>query len=307
MSAVGYPHGVADTPRDPRLALHRFSDRIAGRSADDSLRDGLPGNLRNKLKSVIARLSSGYDSNRLIVARAMDRLDINPGKWELLEDFELLDLINEILLTSVPDNFNRPEAAQLATDQITVIQTALDDTRSLYTIELEYNSDGQVVSPRLGTRVDPAVKLAVEQILSADDLTSQCLRRAWNALTQIQPDNGTAHREAILAIEHALGHLVTPSDKAMQLGKIKGALRDQKWEFSLKRTGPADKKPVYSESGESSVAFLIDLVERIGGSQARRHPDGSLADQHHEEASAAVYAAVSIVGWVRSGTLRKID
>lgn len=294
----------SDNPtRDPSVGVHRFSHRLAGLPVDDVLRPNLTPLLTGKLRKWLSNLGNTVIGD--VVRRALDRLDIPFDAFSSLADMNLLNTIDQVLILMVDEATEANKKSQYSpgTETIEVcvksLRTLLDDARSLYT--LGTNMDGDLC---LTTRVEPNVRDIVEELKSDLGSANSHLGRAWAALNQLHPDAGLAYKEAVKAIEVALGPLIHPTSPAPTLGQIKGALHQNKrWNFSLDRTGPPGKDPAIPEAATSSTVFLVDLLERIAGTEARHGLAGEDRIQSYKQATAAVYGAVAVIGWAASGTL----
>lgn len=286
--------------RDPSIAVHRFSDRISGRPADDVLRANLSTNLTANLHSWLRSFAKPFSETKVILSRAFDRLELDVQYLEETQQLDLLDLVDQVLdLSTGGKASNSDTVRKFIVGKVGELQVILADARSLYAVG---RRDGGGVA--LVARVDPTIRSAVSELVEVSTSASAHLGRAWVALNKLQPDAPLAYREAVKALEVTLAPLITPDDSAPTLGKIKSVLRDDGWSFALDRSGPPGKAPAIAESANSSVTFLVDLIERVYGSE-RRHGDAEHQIQSQEEAAAAVYAAVAVIGWVASGTLVK--
>jgi hypothetical protein len=179
------------------------------------------------------------------------------------------------------------------------LNQVLADARSLYTVDF---GEEQIC---LITRVDPATGDIVKELTDSSGVAGKHLHRSWVALYQLEPDSGLAYKEAVKAVEAALGPVILPKNTAPTLGLIKAAVRDGGWQFALGRTGPSGKPPSIAESANSSVTFLVDLLERLAGTEARHGLSGEDRRQTAEQAASAVYSAVAILGWVKGKTFTK--
>lgn len=232
-----------------------------------------------------------------LVHRAAARLDVSESFYRI-EGFKLLDVIDQVIDLSI----TQPESIDVGiADAIKDLKTTFDDHRSLYTVG-DVNRKSGI---GLIARVDPAVQDAVSHLIGHQTGSAgQHLSAAWDALHRLHPDPAASYSEAVRAIEAALGPIVLPDANGPTLGAIKKALLNTNaWASVLDRTGPVGKPPAISQASESSVVFLIDLIERVYGTHARHGSDDEYREQTQAQAAAAVYAAVAILGWAQTGLL----
>lgn len=287
--------------RDPSIGVHRFSDRIAGRPADDVLRPDVSVILQENLHSWVDEFAGNSIPLRTVVSRAFDRLDLHDKRAFTLDGMQLLDLVDQILELASDWSIRHDETlSKRCKLRVFALRSILQDARSLYTV---IPRDGGGVM--LATRVDPTLRAAVDREAGTATSAAAHLRLAWSALHKLEPDPAIAYREAVKALEATLAPLVLPNDQAPTLGKVKTAIMNGGWKFSLDRTGPPGKTPAISESASSSVTFLVDLIERVYGSEARHGEGGVSRKQSQEEAAAAVYSALAVMGWVSAGAITK--
>ena len=300
---AGTVAAVSDQPvRDPSVAVHRLRDRLAGRPADDVLRTEVSEILASKLYSWIGELRRiGLED---LKARAFDRLDIPTTRGvHALSNDETLDVIDQILVIAIPvintsNTHDRQRYFANFGKHLQRLDELLEDARSLYVVDHE----GDTL--RLGTRVAPSIREVVTNLQGSGSANLH-LQHAWAALHQLHPDAATAYKEAVKSLEAALGPLILPTDASPTLGQIRAALHSGSWQFALARTGPPGKAPSIAEAGTSSVVFLVDLLERVYGTEARHGESSGQRAQSLEEANGAVYAAVAVLGWTQTGTLSK--
>lgn len=298
--------GMADDPspppvRNPSIGVHRFSDRLAGRLANDGLRADVSDQLARALREWLGRFSSTIGQK--FVARATARLDISPDVER--SGLELLDLVDEVLDLAITELRPIAPANEAIANKISELKTILDDHRSLYTLGDVNRQSGT----GLVTRVDPSVQEAVSHVIGPETGSAdQHLAAAWRALHQLHPDTATSYSEAVRAIEAALGPIVQPNANGPTLGQIKATLANSNtWASVLDRTGPQGKPPTIKEANQSSVVFLIDLLERVYGTHARHGRGDERREQTYAEAAAAVYAAVAVLGWAHTGLLVRVQ
>lgn len=282
-----------------------MSDRLAGRPMDDVLRPEVNIELASALNGW---LKDHFERScwSPLLRRAAARLDM-PLKDILKHiDMPLLDLIDQVIgllheVRPTNDQRYRSEIDRIRNE----LRSILADHRSLYTLGY---LDPLKQRYGLVTRVSPAVQQAATHVsIMQPGAAGRHLATAWSALHQLHPDVSIAYREAVRAMEAALGPLTLPNAQAPTLGQIKGALiSGGLWASVLDRAGPPGKSPAITEATTSSVVFLVDLLERVYGTDARHGEANGHRMQTTAQASAAVYAAVAVLGWAQSGTLVQV-
>ena len=146
-------------------------------------------------------------------------------------------------------------------------------------------------------RVDPAVKAAVEQAITAGPpMASDLLADAWARTYGRTPEPTTAYRQAVRAVEEVACPLVLPKEEAT-LGKVIAHLRKggHKWAFAL-----------VDRDGNDTVEPLVIMLDRLWTGQASRHGGGNRSrDQTQIEAETSVHLAATLVHLLSNGALTR--
>ncbi|QXV63535.1 hypothetical protein [Amycolatopsis sp. TNS106] len=273
--------------------FQRLDDRLAGKPLDDVLLAGVPDHLVTPLRDWISEALQGNPD----VSRRLSKAVVISLGWPrhanttyngLLYNApreELLVVIDAILQLTA----EHPGVVEW--DDVTDLDQYLRYGRSAYKV-----ADNML---GLTSRVDPTMEGSFkEAVQAAEPTASKLLQQAWYHTYRPDPDPTTAYREAIRAVEQVACPLVLPSTDKATLGTVIAHLRQAttKWETVLigANATPGGPEPVM----ELMARLWTGQVSRHGGSKNSR-------DQDQAEAEAAVHAAVLLVQWLSTGTLRR--
>lgn len=164
----------------------------------------------------------------------------------------------------------------------------------LWEVAHEYRVD--YANRRLVKRVDETVYGAYLKAATPIDQASELLREAWAAsYAREGRDPAVAWDKAVAAVEAILAPIISPNDAKATLGKLRAALRDTPTRFECDIPHPDD-----SSGAEQLLAALGAIQFRPG----RHGGDGRECDPAHSVAT--VLQAVTIIGWVREGLVRRL-
>ncbi|MBE1580411.1 hypothetical protein ACFORH_43400 [Amycolatopsis roodepoortensis] len=273
--------------------FQRLDDRLAGKPLDDVLLAGVPTRLEIPLREWVSRALQGPPDVTRRLARAVVislgwSLNANRTYSGLLYNApreELLVVIDAILQLTA----EHPDVVEW--DDITELEQLLRYGRSAY--KVAENMRG------LTYRVDPTVEGSFkEAVQAAEPTAAKMLQQAWYHTYRPDPDPTTAYREAIRAVEQVACPLVLPNTDKATLGTVIAHLRQAtaKWETVLigANAAPGGPEPV------------VELMARLWSGQVSRHGGSKNSrDQDQAEAEAAVHAAVLLVQWLSTETLRR--
>ncbi|MFK0250422.1 hypothetical protein ACIQUM_37470 [Amycolatopsis azurea] len=280
-------------------ALRSFQllgDRLAGKRLDDVLIPGVPDHLDIPLREWMSgifptRFRTDYSekfAQAVIISLRWRRRGTELYGTTLHRDTPQPDLLTAV-----------DAILQLARDHPGgVTDRTINDLDRL----LRYGrSSFKVARSRNGLvhRVDPAIASSFSKTVSASTPNAaSMLRHAWHHVYQPNPDPTTAYREAIRAVEAIACPLVLPdADKATLETVITHLRRDAAaWDTTL--TGadslPGGPEPVW----QLMTRLWTGQVSRYGGCK-------NAFDQDQDEAEAAVHAAILLVHWLSTGTLKR--
>jgi hypothetical protein len=176
--------------------------------------------------------------------------------------------------------------------------SAIDDLESTLTI----GGSAWMVAPdrrSLVKRVAPEAVEAAREIIDGGERAGEHLAEAWRHTYGRSPLPGTAYREAVRAIEASVCPVIIPKNPKGTLGTAIAALRD----------APPDKfATVFANTGQTDpLGAVRGLMELVWTNQLDRHgsPDDSTPlHVSHEQAQAALHAAVTLVQWFRHGVVK---
>ncbi|SNR75662.1 hypothetical protein SAMN06265360_117110 [Haloechinothrix alba] len=282
--------------------FQRLDDRLAGKPVDDVLLDGVPDHLelplRDWLKAAF-KVEPPY-KNRPHMEELAQQVVVSL-QWSAYTSRSKVEYINTLVgaptdeLLVVVDavlqcDGDNPGVSQIGRDKRAKLRDLLYRGRSVYRI----SDNGRQLVRRVDPTAEDAYRAAVG---AADPTTAQLLADAWRHAYKPDPEPTTAYREAVRAVEQVACPLVLPNDNDPTLGKVIAHLQDagHKWETVLVAKGgdPGGPEPVR----EVMSRLWTGQVSRHGGAKNSR-------DQDPGEAEAAVHAAVLLVHWLSSGTLR---
>lgn len=164
----------------------------------------------------------------------------------------------------------------------------------LWEVAHEYRVD--YANRRLVRRVDETVYGAYLEAVTPIDQASDLLREAWAAsYAREGRDPAVAWDKAVAAVEAILAPIISPNDAKATLGKLKATLRNTPTRFECDIPHPDDS---------SGVEQLLAALGAIQFRPGRHGGDGRECDPAHSVAT--VLQAVTIIGWVREGLVRRL-
>ena len=164
----------------------------------------------------------------------------------------------------------------------------------LWEVAHEYRVD--YANRRLVKRVDETVYGAYLKAATPTDQASELLREAWAAsYAREGRDPAVAWDKAVAAVEAILAPIISPNDTKATLGKLRAALRDAPTRFECDIPHP---------DGSSGAEQLLAALGAIQFRPGRHGGDGRECDPSHSVAT--VLQAVTIIGWVREGLVRRL-
>ncbi|MFZ0493339.1 MAG: hypothetical protein WAM81_09145 [Acidimicrobiia bacterium] len=180
------------------------------------------------------------------------------------------------------------------------ISEAVEDAKRLERILAEGGSAWAVVGRDgaycLERRVPEEVAVAANRAMSPEDNASKHLRIAWGKVYGRNADPSGAYREAVKAVEAAAKPVVLPADRLATLGKMIARIEQSPDGFAMS-LGP---------HGFNAIDGLVAMMRLLWRAQQDRHgtddPDAT-TQVGSDEAEAALYVAVTLVQWFRSGAV----
>lgn len=164
----------------------------------------------------------------------------------------------------------------------------------LWEVAHEYRVD--YANRRLVRRVDETVYGAYLRAATPEDRASELLREAWAATyARKGRDPAVAWSKAVAAVEAILAPIISPNDTKATLGKLRAALRDAPDRFECDIPHP---------EGDSGTGQLLAALGAIQFHPGRHGGDGRKCDPSHSVAT--VLQAVTIIGWVQEGLVRRL-
>ena len=164
----------------------------------------------------------------------------------------------------------------------------------LWEVAHEYRVD--YANRRLVRRVDETVYGAYLRAATPGDRASELLREAWAATYAREGrDPVVAWGKAVAAVEAILAPIISPNDTKATLGKLRAALRDAPDRFECDIPHP---------DGSSGADQLLAALGAIQFHPGRHGGDGRKCDPAHSVAT--VLQAVTIIGWVQEGLVRRL-
>lgn len=191
-----------------------------------------------------------------------------------------LDAVNEVL-TLLRDPWARRTVESL--------EFILAHAGSLWRLS-DDQSDLQLVR-----RVAAEAQEAATSAMSAPDVASVHLRKAWHDVYGRTPDPSDGYREAVKAVEAIAQPVIAPLDAAATLGKMIAAMKSKPSKWSSVLRHPQDP--------EAQVLNVASMMEAVWKGQHDRHgtPDESKPlDVSAAEAEAALAIAVALVHLFRA-------
>ncbi|QFG69049.1 hypothetical protein [Ornithinimicrobium pratense] len=267
-------------------------------AARQVLRSGVPPTMRNALRGWVVRTISG-GSGWVEPAKFHDiqnnldlDLNLNPAFTSLMRDSDthtILERLEGDALLRVVDYllFSTPSAVPSNVEKV------LREGRSKWRVVPEGRRH------RLRARLSEGVQEGAEAIMARKDTAGKLLRRAWNGLYDLTPNDSGAYSMAVKAVETAalpvLGlhkPTATVSDAIRAIEK-----REATWRLPFKRE--------HTEAPSRDV--LLGMLKSLYRGQRDRHGSAAYEDVTHEEAEAAVLMAVTLVGWFTQGLVAERD
>lgn len=164
----------------------------------------------------------------------------------------------------------------------------------LWEVAHEYRVD--YANRRLVRRVDETVYGAYLRAATPGDRASELLREAWAATYAREGrDPAVAWGKAVAAVEAILAPIISPNDTKATLGKLRAALRDAPDRFECDIPHP---------DGSSGADQLLAALGAIQFRPGRHGGDGRKCDPAHSVAT--VLQAITIIGWVQEGLVRRL-
>lgn len=309
-----------------------LSERTNDRSTyGEVLYEGVPDHLRASIVDWASRTYKGLgnvsDKISRIIRRTVELPDdlratlVNDDPY--LDDDELLEIVDVLVhlqaqkirpvpaakndgaddgwaadQDSVHDHSSAEGAGPAVRDLVTsmliqpiaTLKSYLDEAGSAWTVGvLEQGSTFGLVR-----RVDETVAARADSVASARSIASQHLRRAWEYLHRRNPDYPQALDEAVFALEAAARPVVSPQNRKATLGTMIRNLRDapQNWTNEI-----------------GTIDSLADRLAAIWTRQPRHGTDDPIEIKMvtPEFATAAVHEALTIVRWLMSGAVRRVE
>lgn len=163
----------------------------------------------------------------------------------------------------------------------------------LWVVAHEYRVD--YANRRLVKRVDETVYGAYLRAATPEDQASELLRQAWAACySRDDRDPAVAWDKAVAAVEAILAPILTPKDSKATLGKMRQVLKDTPDRFDCAIPHP---------DGGTGSGQLFAALGAIQFRPGRHGGDDRACDREHSVAT--VLQAVTIIGWVREGLVRR--
>lgn len=283
-----------------------LADRLAGKSLDTTLHDGVPDWVDQPLRAWLSKSISERMAQRVMLRLRwpLESRYYKTYKEQLVRDpnQDLLTVVDAVLQlhpawTEAPDQLwdnhhmtNREVIASLRS-----LDLLLTDAGSLYRCDFEQHC--------LVRRVDDTAQAAIETaIKSTTASAADHLREAWVAAYGLNPEPDKVFKEAILAVEEIACPLVEPKKAqagTATLGTVIGELgknAPHKWELVLPGK---DGQP-------SGAGPIVSMMQTLWEAQLSRHGGAPKSRrQSQDEAEAAVHLAVLLVQWLSTNVLRK--
>lgn len=272
----------------------------------DLLQAGIPSHMRGEIASWLMRWLDSNETDGAVAALLVnlghvpsatrDERSPRTGEFESVR-FSDRDSLEEYIRDS-PDSNRVLDMLDWAVRRNRGAFSR-DDVAGLRLI-LERGSSRWTVGPQnqgIQARVTDEEVAAYSQALAPTDEAAKDLTDAWQHAYGIRPNPSDAWDHAIKAIEWLLPAVVAPKDESPRLGKLLDIMRmkPEKWAFKLDTT----------DRDVTSVRTMIAMMGLVWGNPDR-HGAGSSRPPTQEEAEAIVRMAVTVVGLLRSGTLRLV-
>ncbi|MGD9998019.1 MAG: hypothetical protein AB7L17_16945 [Ilumatobacteraceae bacterium] len=167
------------------------------------------------------------------------------------------------------------------------LQAILDASASAWTVGRD--DEGLLCLER---RVDPVAQASAESEMEKPGKAAIYLRSAWHDAFGRDPNPTGAYRDAIRAVEAAARPVLTPADQLATLGKMIAAIRDAPTKWTV-------------EIGD--IGAVKAMMETVWKNQHDRHgtdDETTPVNVSQSEAEAALFIAVTLVQWFRSGFVR---
>lgn len=264
------------------------------------LRPGVPKGMRSRLTAwVHSVIQTGhgyvYPHEFHTLENNLDiDFNINPEFTGLMSESDSLKLLNVLEprdLLRVADFLLFKNAAY--SSKHSALESVLAEGRSMYQVVPRERSY------RLAPRLPEGVQQAGERVAQTSETAGILLRKAWNKVYDLTPDDSGAYSAAVKAVEAAafpvLGiakELATVSDAIRAIEK-----RDANWRLPFKRE--------HTEYPSKDV--LLGMLKSLYRGQRDRHGSAAYEDVSHEEAEAAVLLAVTLVGWFSGSLVKERD
>jgi hypothetical protein len=151
----------------------------------------------------------------------------------------------------------------------------------------------------LERRVPAVMMTAASNATTPADTATAHLQVAWTKVYGRDPDPSGAYREAVKAVEAAAKPVLLPSDDRATLGKMIARLEQAPAKFAVSLT-PSDF---------TAIEGVVGMAKLLWKAQRDRHgtddPEGPV-EISQEEAEAALWLAIALVQWFRTGAIREV-
>lgn len=262
--------GVPETMRASLLTWLR--DRVV---VEGSARVGLLRDIENNCDLTLGVGALGY-LDGIAATRILSRLN---GRQVLS--------VAHYLLYTLPNYQNAAYGRES-------LERLLADGRSKWTV-------GKTATEHWGlvARVPAGVQVAAEALFTIDGSAGQLLATAWGEVHDLHPRDSSGYAYAVRAVEAAsLPALGVTGDTATLGNAIRAIERkDATWRLPFKRE--------HTEYPSKDV--LLGMLKSLYRGQRDRHGSEAYSDVTHDEALAAVYMAVTLVGLFSGGLVQERD
>lgn len=199
-----------------------------------------------------------------------------------LSEHQLLRVVDYRLYTRGPYNPNAERLAKI-----------LAQGRSKY--EVVRRDSGY----RLAERVPEGVQKAAEATFEQKTPAGALLKRAWENVYDLEPNDSLAYSQAVKAVEAAALPFLGITQETATLSHAVRAIekRDASWRLPFLRE--------HTEYPSRDV--ILGTLKSLYRGQRDRHGSDAYTDVTHDEAEAAVLLAVTLVGWFSRGLVQERD
>lgn len=258
--------------------------------------DGVPAWMKPSLLEWLRRRCTddkGYvQVARLRQAESACMLNILPATVRFMQSDELLSVLNarsDLELLRLTDYF------------LSTLSTYSPGTANELRRVLDQSSSRWMVGDRDGRlglveRVPAGVQQAAEEIVSSAGAAGRLLASAWTKVHRFEPDDSGAYADAVKAVEVASFKALNITKPQATLGDTIRAIRNDK-ELGLP----------FSREDEQTPTNLVlkGMLQMLWVGHHDRHGSFTHRPVSHDEADAAVAAAVALVQWFASGCVQR--